>query len=737
MAFTANVYDEAGQPTFADLGLRVFDRQTHVAVASVATHQAVFQPEQINGSSSWAACAAARSCSKWSAITLAESRWCAHCDRTTLTTKPSQMKTDIKELRWISLLVLWALVSATGTQAAAPIPLRAGPVTMVFEPDNAFLRYVKVGPHEILRGITAPVRNQFWGTAIPVVSKVELLDKGDQFVLTFEALCHEREIDFLWHGRIQGNVRGEIEYTFDGTARSAFQRNRIGFCVLHGPSAAGQPWIIENVRGEKATGRFPKFISPHQPAKEIREISHELAPNLWAHVRMEGDRFEMEDQRNWTDASFKTYCTPLEIPYPVTVTKGSKISQKITIRLEGAVPKPDSSDRRGDAPTILTLTGDQTALPRLGLQVSSQNATLTPNEVKRLKALNLEHLRVDLALTNDSFVSLLREATAQAKALGVKLHVGLRLGQQPDSALDRLAAEVRSLRPPVSVWLVLGTNQAHYRLARPRLGQLGGKALVGAAHEDINFTQLNRFRPAPDMLGVVAYGITPQIHAFDNQSIMETLPIQADTVRSARQFIGTSPLLITPITLRLQSVSQAPLPGELPSSVDVRQPTLFAAAWTLGSIKYLAEAGVQSVTCYETVGWKGIMEAAAGTPQPDKFPSQPGAVFPIYHVLHHLAEFAGGRVQRVDSSDTLSVAGLALRKGGRLRLLVANLTDHPQPAAIRGLGANIKVRQLDPADTLSTGQSADAFGGTSGNRVTLHLPLLLPPYGILRIDQGM
>ena len=139
---------------------------------------------------------------------------------------------------------------AADIHAAAPIPLRAGPVTMIFEPDNAFLRYVKVG----LRGITAPVRNQFWGTVLPVVSHVELSDKGDQFTLTFDALCREREVDFLWHGQIQGNAHGEIEYTFDGTARSAFLRNRIGFCVLHGQSVAGRPWVLESTSGEGQVG---------------------------------------------------------------------------------------------------------------------------------------------------------------------------------------------------------------------------------------------------------------------------------------------------------------------------------------------------------------------------------------------------------------------------------------------------------------------------------------------------
>ena len=110
--------------------------------------------------------------------------------------------------------MMWASLFTANARAATPIPLRAGPVTMVFEPDNAFLRYIKVGPHEILRGITAPVRNQFWGTVLPVVSNVEVADQGDHFSLKFEALCREREIDFHWRGTIQGNARGEIEYTY-------------------------------------------------------------------------------------------------------------------------------------------------------------------------------------------------------------------------------------------------------------------------------------------------------------------------------------------------------------------------------------------------------------------------------------------------------------------------------------------------------------------------------------------
>ncbi len=47
---TADFYDEAGRPKFADLGLSVLEPHPHVAIANFASHQAVIQPEQINGS---------------------------------------------------------------------------------------------------------------------------------------------------------------------------------------------------------------------------------------------------------------------------------------------------------------------------------------------------------------------------------------------------------------------------------------------------------------------------------------------------------------------------------------------------------------------------------------------------------------------------------------------------------------------------------------------------------------
>ena len=86
-----------------------------------------------------------------------------------------------------------------------------------------------------------------------------------------------------------------------------------------------------------------------------------------------------------------------------------------------------------------------------------------------------------------------------------------------------------------------------------------------------------------DALDLVCYSINPQVHAFDNSSLIETLEAQAITVESTRQFADGLPIAVTPVTLLARFNPNAtgpepePPPGELPTQVDVRQMSLFGA----------------------------------------------------------------------------------------------------------------------------------------------------------------
>ena len=123
--------------------------------------------------------------------------------------------------------------------------------------------------------------------------------------------------------------------------------------------------------------------------------------------------------------------------------------------------------------------------------------------------------------------------------------------------------------------------------------------------------------------------------------------------------------------------------------------SLFAAAWTVGSIRAMALGGAQTATYFETVSWRGVMESESGPPVPEKFHSLPGMLFPVYHVFAALAGFAAGEVLATSSSEALKAQALAVRKGGRLRVLLANLTAMEQVVIIDGLPAGTTIRILD------------------------------------------
>jgi hypothetical protein len=242
------------------------------------------------------------------------------------------------------------------------------------------------------------------------------------------------------------------------------------------------------------------------------------------------------------------------------------------------------------------------------------------------------------------------------------------------------------------------------RVARPRrqaveiggVGDMQGRDQEGT---DLYFTELNRGRPAP--MPYVAFSVNPQVHAADDESVMQNAVTQATIARNARALYPDAWLEASPITLRPRFNPNATEPEldrsntPLPSRVDARQCTGFAAAWTVLSLKAIAEAGaLDAVTYYEATGWEGLMERAEGSAQPADFPSRPGERFPVYDVFAALAGVTAMRV--CVSTDPARVDALALADG---TVLLANATPEEQLVEVRGAHLAIaphSVRHLPP-----------------------------------------
>jgi hypothetical protein len=633
----------------------------------------------------------------------------------------------------------------------APLPeraeLRAGPLSLVFEEGD--LRCVRLQGREILRRVYVAIRDRNWGTIPPRLSNLQKEIAADSFRITYEVENRQGEIDFFWKGTITGEAEGTITFRMDGQARSTFLRNRIGFCVLHPlRECAGQPCVVEQVDGAVVEGAFPRYIAADQPFLNLRAVSHEVVHGVWAEVRFAGDTFEMEDQRNWTDASYKTYCTPLSLPFPAEVKAGTTISQSVTLRLKGRVP-----EGREELPTsevrLAVSAGPAVPLPRLGLAVASHGQPLTPKELARLKALNLSHLRVDLNPFQSGYLATLRSAASEAQALGVPLEVALTLSDNAADELTGVVAALQELKPEVGSWLIYSpreksTTEKWLKLARRCLSSYDSRAKIGAG-TNAYFAELNRDRPPVKLVDLVCYSLNPQVHAVDNASLIENLEGQAASVESAHQFAGGLPLAVSTITLKPRFNPDAtgpepePAPGELPSQVDPRQMSLFGAGWTLGSLKRLGESGAYSLTYYETTGWRGVMETENGSPLPAKFRALPGSVFPLYHVLADVGEFAGGSVIPSTSSTPLKVEGLAMSRHGQTRILLANLSPEPQSVRVTGanLGRSVRVRFLDETNAEQAMLSPEQFRAEMGEGAQTsqgELELRLRPFAIARID---
>ena len=581
------------------------------------------------------------------------------------------------------------------------ISLRAGSLSMSFDKELACLRHVSFtaedGSHvEVIRGVYAVVRNQNWDSIPSVIRNLRLDQKSDRFQLTWETVCRQDDIDFEWAGTIVGKPNAEVTFHFDGKAISNFDRNRIGICVLHPiDDCVGRRCRVTHSDGQISDAEFPHAISPHQPFLDMQSIAYAPRPNVEVQIAFEGDVFETEDQRNWTDASFKTYSTPLALPFPVRISEGDRVEQKVCLRVansqsETAIATGDSgaAPRKTplDPPVRIALDWKKRQkLPAIGLSMATGEPAqriCSDEAIQQLRDLRLDHIRVEYRTADSSRTDRLDAAIKLAKQIGAKLEVALHLtgfSDEPSTgeSWQRTLQELSRASKLASRYLVFdseapATPAELVQSSFQALSSLNGSASI-AFGTDAYFAELNRNRPPRDATKLVCYSINPQVHAFDNLSLCETLAGQRATVESADEYFGCT-VAITPITLlpRFNPNATSPKLGEPEAAPDTdpRHSTSFAAAWTVGSVGQLAtHPAVDSLTFFETVGPRGLMTAE-------------GRLYPLGSVFQQLARH--DEICPTQSSHPVSVSAVALTDASRRTLVLANHSDAKREVIIVG-----------------------------------------------------
>ena len=505
-----------------------------------------------------------------------------------------------------------------------------------FDYDGGALRRIRLGETEVIRGIAYLVRDRDWGTLVPEISQERIEPTQISYHARFEsqgaALLVAVVIDFA----------DGLNFTAQAQAVGDFETNRAGFTVLHPiTGVAGAPVRVEHCDGTLRDAHFPLLIAPWQPFQDLRALTHQSGGWQIA-CRMEGDSFEMEDQRQWGDASFKTYVRPLALPWPYRIADGAGFDQAVTLHWQATAalqPAPSSHRATGIFPqTALVITAEEARQavrrPRDLHTIQPQrllchfDATLHgPAELGAFAALQAVYdAAYDLELIARCDGDLQAEFSQHARDLAAS---GLKVASiMVCPAVDRQSTPPGSAWPPCPP---LADIHGAARAAFP--GMVLGGGMVSF------FPELNRKRPPVQLLDFVSHGLCPIVHDASDHAVMQTLEAVAHITASARAIIGEKPYRLGPSTMAMRQNPYGsrviPNPGlekVCMTDDDPRHRTVFGAAYVAGLAAALIGAGVEIWTPAGLYGPRGVMD-------------WDGRAYPLARVLAELAARAGARVE--------------------------------------------------------------------------------------------
>lgn len=211
--------------------------------------------------------------------------------------------------------------------------LTCGPFTMILE--SGQLRYITCGSEEIIRRIYLSVRDADWDTIEAVVNVQDIKQDDDKITIALNATNAGNGIHFDWEGTFTCYATGSFEIAAQGTQAADCKANRFGFCVLLGAAAvSGLPFKNIRTDGSGFNSEFPVNLHKVILDDQFTSLSYQTRKGTKISITASDAVFGMEDQRFFSDSSFKMFSSMAQFVYP-NITKGSKGSQKLKIEVSG------------------------------------------------------------------------------------------------------------------------------------------------------------------------------------------------------------------------------------------------------------------------------------------------------------------------------------------------------------------------------------------------------------------
>ena len=206
---------------------------------------------------------------------------------------------------------------------------------------------------ELIQRAYFAVRDAPWNTVPGVIEERSIERRSDSFSALIRQRHHYEDIDLRVELSVAGHADGTLVIGATTVAESSFRYSKIGLNLHHGlrtyRGATGRArtldgWVTfslddeiepQLIRDGTLTAMFAHY--------DVLEV--ELPP-VTARFDFDGDRFEMQDHRNWCDANWKTYGTPLEYGFPMECAAGQRFAQTVTISVSDTSDSPPAVSPR-------------------------------------------------------------------------------------------------------------------------------------------------------------------------------------------------------------------------------------------------------------------------------------------------------------------------------------------------------------------------------------------------------
>jgi len=572
--------------------------------------------------------------------------------------------------------------------------LNAGPLTLEYSEGS--LWNISEGNEEIVRRIYLVFQDINWTSRPFAIKNEEWQIDAKSFSAKIEMQGTHDAKNFSVDLLITGSERGEISYGFSGKSTETFFKNRLGLCLLHPVEhLAGRRCDLIRPDSSIEESLFPVNISPTQPFLNLAGIAHKLESGTVAAVKFEGEIFETEDHRNWSDASYKTYCTPISLPFPAPIEVGASIKQSIHISIDQILSEPFKSSEKSKIQ--ISVSDQQILLPKIGLGLNPDPSHLNLSEYEGFEDLGIEHLRLSLKCSDAS-----KSDVEKALAITQKLNISLDLAITADTpeqirtffeSFGDLSAEIRTIFLFSSQDKITPGN--FIKAAKEVLAD-DSKIAAGT---DLYFTELNRNPDCANLVEQINFSINPQVHSFDDRTLIQNTATQKTMGTNAALIAPGKRISIGPISLRPRYNPNAMQPDKdlsntpLPSSVDARQLTWFTEAWTAMSLRSIAESNaISTITYFETLGWRGIKELSKGSKDLENFKSAPDEKFPVWRFFASLQGFT--HILATHTTNPETVDCLLLKSEESLKVILVNFSTIIQEVCFSGI--DIESQNLEP-----------------------------------------